>query len=72
MKVMETVSALWIFVRLIIFLFFRQKTIFLRVMMFVLRVPVVFEYLHDWHTKKNAPLQRLAMWVAKVSAFDQE
>ena len=68
-KVMETVSALWILVMLIIFFFFFRKTTFLRVIILVLRVPGVFEYSHDRHAKKNAPLHRSAIWEAKWSSL---
>ena len=37
------------------------------VMIFVLRVPVTFEYSHDLHAKKNAPLMRSAMCFEKLS-----
>ena len=66
---METVSYVFSLVRLVIFLFFFRNTIFLRVMVCVLRVPVVFEYSHNRHAKKKAPLQQSVMWVAKWSSL---
>ena len=63
------VLAVWKSDKMVMRLLFFRKTIFWMVMIFVLRVPVVCEYLHDRHAKKNAPLQRSALCWAKLSCF---
>ena len=60
-KVMETESAVKNLCRSVIVVWPLRNVMFRGVRVFVLREPVVLEYSHDRHAKKNAPLHRLAM-----------
>ena len=50
-------------------LIFLSKDDFFIVMSFVLQVPVIFEYLHEQHTKKKMSLHKLAIYCANELFF---
>ena len=69
MKVIETVEVVWNRVGLEMCRFPWRKATFFNVMVFVLLVPLAFEYSYERHARKNAPLQRSVMCWAKLLSF---
>ena len=68
MKVIETVEAVWNRAGLEMGQFPLRKATSFTITVFDLLVPLVFEYSHERHAKKNTSLQRSVMGWTKLSS----